>query len=121
MGMFFISVEWIWKNKLWLSLLVVLALVAFLVVRLQEKQHDIKDLKDQKATLETVVHEYEDAAKALDGKELHDEQTAKIAKASAAAVAAGRQTDDGPMAGVLHSEYDRVRNLLEKRDTANNS
>lgn len=75
---------------------------------------DIVKLKGNITLLKTVVTEYENAQRELDGKVTYEKHTSKTEAESAAAVAAGRLTGDAPMAPVLRAEYDRVRTLVEQ-------
>jgi hypothetical protein len=76
---------------------------------------DIEKLKGHITLLQTVVTEYENAARELEGKATYEKTNTNIAAESAAAVAAGRQGGDGPMAPVLRTEYERVQRLAKER------
>lgn len=103
--------------KHWLPLLITGAAVAVfgLWQHSQSQAAAIKKLKQNITLLETVVTEYENAQRELEGKATYEKDNTKIAAESAAAVAAGRQGGDGPMAPVLRAEYDRVRQLAKDR------
>lgn len=104
--------------KHWRPLLILAAAAAVfgLWQHSRDQAADIKKLKGNITLLETVVSEYENAKRELDGKVTYEKDTAKIAADSAAAVAAGRLNGDGPMAAVLRTEYERVRTLIENAD-----
>lgn len=81
----------------------------------RNQAEDIEKLKGDISLLETVVTEYENAARELEGKAIYEKENANIAAQSAAAVAAGRLNGDGPMAPVLRAEYERVQRLAKER------
>lgn len=105
--------------KHWQAVLILAAAAAVfgLWQHSQDQAADIEKLKGRITLLQTVVTEYENAQRELDGKVSYEKNTADIAAESAAAVAAGRQSGDGPMAPVLRAEYERVRGLLKSSNT----
>jgi type II secretory pathway pseudopilin PulG len=96
-------------------ILIVAAAVFGLWQHSRNQAADIKKLKGNITLLETVVTEYENAARELEGKAIYEKDNANIAAESAAAVAAGRKNGDGPMAPVLRAEYERVQRLAKDR------
>jgi len=99
--------------KHWRTGLIIAAAVAFsgLWLHSQGQGEKISRLKADLALKSTVIEEMENAQRAMERTAQHDRYNMDTAAQSAAAVAAGRQGGDGPMAPVLRGEYDRVREL----------
>lgn len=114
-------VAWLWNNRMLVTIAATLGLIGWQAWQLDAKRDKITELKADKVLLETVVKEHENAAREMDRKVTNDKENAGIAVDSAAAVAAGRLTADGPMAGVLRTEYERVRLLADKARNQNDS
>jgi len=109
------ALVWVWNNRTLVTILASAGLIAFLAWQLDMKRDKVKELKAENKLLQTVVTEYENAARELEGKATYEKTNTNIAAESAAAVAAGRQGGDGPMAPVLRTEYERVQRLAKER------
>jgi hypothetical protein len=102
--------------KYWRTGLIITAIVAVsgLWLHSQGQGEKIARLKADLALKSSVIEEMENARRAMERTAQHDRHNMDTAARSAAAVAAGRQGGDGPMAPVLRGEYDRVLDLAAK-------
>jgi hypothetical protein len=96
------------------ALIISVAVVVFGLWRHSAGQADtIEKLRANITLQKTVIAEYENAQRELDGKVTYEKHNGNIAAESAAAVALGRQSGNGPMAPVLRAEYERVHRLAQ--------
>lgn len=106
---------WLWQYKTLAAMAALVVALFSMWVLADLRAAKIKKLNDRITLLQTVVTEYENAQRELEGKAHYDRNKSKTATESAIAVATGRQNGDGPMAPVLRAEYERVHGLAVER------